>query len=313
MKINLFLFTTILSTVSLAILSCKDVIEEDINEEKIIINSPKNGFVTTNSTITFWWEDLEGADEFQLQIVRGAFGNLQQFILDSTIETNIIDFNFNPGSYEWRIRARNSISYTEFQLLSFTVDSSRDISQSTVQLAEPIDLLTNKNQLSFSWSNLYNATAYIFELRQADWSGNKLLTDTIYGTTVSLSQLSHGTYAWGVKAFNEESETAFSISNFEVDTIIPGQASLVSPADNAMLNDPNVTLSWQSGNDDNFYSDTLYLFTDVSLDSLYFKAEYFDQVYTDSLPDGTYYWRVVSVDGAGNVGNYSNSRSFTVQ
>ena len=49
--------------ICLGLTSCSDLIEEDLEDENITLLSPPINQSTTTSTITFWWEELDGADE----------------------------------------------------------------------------------------------------------------------------------------------------------------------------------------------------------------------------------------------------------
>ena len=54
-------------------LRCDDIFEDDISTENISLYAPSDSIVTKIITHTFWWEEVEGADEYNLQIVTPDF------------------------------------------------------------------------------------------------------------------------------------------------------------------------------------------------------------------------------------------------
>jgi len=97
------------------------------------------------------------------------------------------------------------------------------------------------------------------------------------------------------------------------DTIAPPAPTLVTPENNQEINDPAPTFWWNSVNDESGVDHyTIELFTrDNNL------VDFIDDVspksYTSGfLSDGEYGWKVKAVDGAGNVGPYSQTFYFTI-
>src|SRR6185369_6148207 len=86
-------------------LSCDDFIEKDISKKNVMILSPPDGYVTNSLTQTFWWQEIDGAEQYNLQVVRPNFSSVQQLVLDTTTSGNKFNYSFLPGIYQWRIRA----------------------------------------------------------------------------------------------------------------------------------------------------------------------------------------------------------------
>jgi hypothetical protein len=94
--------------------SCAEVIEKSIANKTIIVNSPVNNLISTDSLQTFHWDQLEGATSYQLQIVSPDFDSIARFIADTTIQINFFFFPLNPGKYQWRVSAFNQNTATPF-------------------------------------------------------------------------------------------------------------------------------------------------------------------------------------------------------
>ncbi|MCX8015340.1 MAG: hypothetical protein N2748_04905, partial [candidate division WOR-3 bacterium] len=127
--------------------------------------------------------------------------------------------------------------------------------------------------------------------------------------------LTQAKYFWRVRAYDlAGNQGAFSrADSFGVDNTAPTVPNLVRPANNAMLNNANVTFIWNRSTDNlsgvsgyrlqcarnpafNIPTDTIVSDTTISL----------------TLTDTTYYWRVRAIDRANNQSSWSATRSFEV-
>src|SRR5690606_40883285 len=88
----------------LLLTNCDDIFEEDISDDTMIILSPKKGDVITGNTVTFMWNALEGADNYNVQVSRA---NTLEIILDSLVGNTSLTVPFPSGEFEWRVRAEN--------------------------------------------------------------------------------------------------------------------------------------------------------------------------------------------------------------
>ena len=55
------------------ITSCTDFVEKDISKKTVAILAPPDGYVTYSVTLTFWWQEIDGAENYSLQVVRPDF------------------------------------------------------------------------------------------------------------------------------------------------------------------------------------------------------------------------------------------------
>ena len=117
--------------------SCEDFIEEDISGESIVIVAPPDNFQTSTATLTYWWNELEGAETYEFQIVKGTFSYVEQFITDTSTTLNQLQYTLQPGNYQWRIRGVNNGYETPFTTHSLVIDSTLDLTNQQVALTFP--------------------------------------------------------------------------------------------------------------------------------------------------------------------------------
>lgn len=299
--------------------ACTDIIEKNITNKELVIIAPGNNIHTSIATQTFWWEYLDGATSYTLQVVSPSFASVEKVIIDTTITLNKFMVNLFPGKFEWRVGAQNGSYATPYIVSTLQIDSTTDLKTQNVTLIAPLENdFTNAPNIIFHWQKLYNADNYSFEIHKTDWNGSLMYSAaSIIYDTLSLKSLADGTYTWGIKAWNANSATGFTTRSFTIDRIAPGIPNLLTPADKAKLTQLQVNFSWNRPSDTGSpLSDSLI----VASDSLFsvtkiVVAEFISEMQMNyALPDtGTYYWKVKSIDAAGNHGQFSAIRRFTVK
>ena len=296
-------------------LSCRDIFDIDLSEANVNVLAPVDNHVTDVFTQNFWWEEVEGADSYQIQLVEPSFSSIYDFLVDTNLTHEHYVHTLEPGSYQWRIRAKNNSSQSPWQTYSLHVDSTTDLSNQTVLLSLPEDeYYTNDMQVSFSWQEIFSATEYEFQLGDGGF-GNLIQDETVTAAQTSYTFSEEGDYQWRVKALNNTSATAFSNPHtFVIDTTPPTAPSLLMPNHEDTIPDETFNFSWTSGQDESPIDfDSLYIYGDDNLINLVKALEKNSITHTDSLGPGDYYWFVTSYDVAGNGGVVSNVRNFVIQ
>jgi len=109
----------------IGLLSCEEIInEQNISTDTINLLAPaENVVLKKDATITFNWEVLSGATEYQLQIAEPNFSSANQIVSDTLLHKNsfVID-SLSVSNYEWRVRALNSVYETEYTTNGFVVE-----------------------------------------------------------------------------------------------------------------------------------------------------------------------------------------------
>ena len=309
------------------VLSCtKDIILEDLKDKAIIVNAPANNFLSSENTITFWWEVLEGAEKYNIQIVKPDFTTVIKLIADTNIFTNKYTISLQPGNYQWRIKAINGGGSTAYQVFNLRIDSTSNLSNQLVIPISPLTgYITREKTILFQWNALPNAVTYSVELSQNNAVMHYTTTTlTNYTYSFSLSSATNYTCSWKVRAINENSISNFNVpQTFTIDLLPPSVSSPVTPTLNSLVKD-TIQLKWNRlGGSDTQY-DSLFVYTDAAFLNLSRTATIsatsirINEISTTNpLPAGTgtaspipYWWRLKSVDAQGNTSGFSNGLSF---
>ena len=303
-----------------AVTSCEDIFETDLAKEKVTVLAPTDNYRTNIMTQNFWWEEVNGAAEYNLQIVSPSFSTVQKFVVDTNVNDNFFTYTLEPGQYQWRIKAVNASSSTSYVTYTLYIDTTSDLSQQTIVLEAPSNgKHSNSLTQTFSWQNLFSADSYTIQISETDFSdpANIVTENTVTGHSFTHTFTNQGVYQWRVKAQNAASSTAFSdIYTLTIDTAAPAAPSLLTPLDNEVITSQPFNYQWSRDAGiqvSSILGDSLYVYSDslVTLTGDVFFTT--STTVSDSLPMGTYFWRVRTVDNSGNISGFSTARKFTVQ
>jgi hypothetical protein len=317
--------------------SCtKDFIVKDIKNATIKINAPADNIKTPSNKITFWWDEIDGAEKYNLQIVKPNFDTIIQLLVDTNIITNKFNYTFAPGTYKWRVRATNSSGSTAYVTRTLIVDSTSNLNLVSVGLIAPAAYsVMGNNNVNFSWNALPSATSY--EVVLSSSTGSLIATITTSNTSQSFSFTTisgvEEKFSWQVIAFNTNTSTQ-TINNttrtFKIDHKSPLAPTLNKPVFNATVKDSS-SFRWQyisnSINNDIQYDS---IFIGSYPDSTFLSPISFTAVRSGTInnypikptltsPTNTltaspyYYWKVKSIDSVGNVSPASSTFKFKLQ
>jgi len=309
----------LLLILAFSVTTCKkDVIEEDISDKSIIVNAPGSNLITTINSVTFWWDELSGAQKYTLQVVKPNFSQVAKLILDTNITKTKFTISLDPGVYQWRIKATNAGYETKFQVYDLKIDSTSDLTDQQVAMLSPANgTLTNMSQITFSWGKITAAKKYNLQVN------NGLILDTIVTKTslsYTLPVVANSTvaYTWNVKAINDQGESQYNSSpfSFTVDLKPPSAPSLVSPSGGSFVTN-TVSLVWTRNNSADVAHDSVYVATD-SLFTNVISQTWSEQatikivdLYNTPASNSTFYWwKVRSFDNVGNRSNFSAQLKF---
>jgi len=108
---NWFAGIILLTTLS----ACETALERRLEGQKVRLLAPANNLVTTDSVHTFYWETMQGADRYQLQVVSPRFDSIARLGVDTIINRNQFGLPLRRNQvYQWRVRALNAGSSSNY-------------------------------------------------------------------------------------------------------------------------------------------------------------------------------------------------------
>ncbi len=279
---------------------------------------PLNGSSINDNTPTFEWESVLGATKYFIQLDVSNNFNSPNLINAKVISTSYTPLSpLSEGIWYWRVGANDS----EGNLGLFSTTRSVEID---ITLPNPPFLtspsnnsIINDNTPTFSWSSIFDADYYILQLDISDSFSDPITFSNIVSPTYTItSALSDDIWYWRVCAVDSASNQGSYSSPYTltIDTSLPNPPNLISPPDISETNDDTPTFSWSSVLDADYYIlqvdnnpnfNSIYLITISDIYSTFYTL-------TTSLFDDVWYWRVCTVDQAGNQGPYPDFYLFWV-
>jgi uncharacterized protein YegP (UPF0339 family) len=309
------------TSIALAIVlfcSCRDIIEPSITNRQVQLRAPAESYQSTSYTLNFWWNEVEDALKYHLQVVSGTFDAPNSLVLDTIIKGNKFVSTFTPGSYQWRVRAENGSTQTAYALArSFEVVFS-SLKQQKPQIGSPVNnFLTNQGSVMLGWNAIYGATKYHLQIDSNNFADESQL---VYDQMTPAQQFKYvlgkdANYQWRVRAENDTAQSQWSSVNyFTYDHTPPAKPVLSAPANNTNISLP-IALSWGQVSTAVRYKLYVYKSDSTTPFSSSFPMTLTTNNY--SFNQGTLsdqvYWRVTALDAAGNESQVSELRSFTIQ
>lgn len=317
---NKLLIAIIVGVASTLIYSCQDFIAVNLAKKSITILAPANNTLSSSYSQLFKWEDIKGADSYQLQLVKPNFSSITQFILDTTIHATQFAYTLQPGIYQWRVRAKNNSSETDYVTYNLTIDTTLNLASQKVVLSSPVDnYYSNLLANTFTWQTMPNANSYVFQVLSG---GSAVYTQSLTTTTVNYTFTTEGAYQWRVFAQNNFSNSAYDTRTINIDNTAPGVPVLVSPIPTTLdtIKANPVPLKWNCVAGTGFSAtDSTHLL--ISTDSTFAVVTSKDTTIANTTSPtvynfhsaivGTYYfWKVQAIDKSGNKSAYFTRRRF---
>lgn len=293
-------------------ISCDEIVnEKDISSQAVNILAPTNNAQFNSTSVTFSWDLLADATEYQIQIAKPSFSNAMEIILDTKVTGSNLTQQLNVGTYEWRIKAINASSETQYVTRSFTIVSNDNFEDNVVVLQTPINnFKTNSSSQNLSWSSIIGATSYQVQIFD---NSNTLILDTNTTNSNYNFTFPEGNFTWKVRASNGSVQTLYSSRSILTDYINPNVAVLNTPTNGTTVGSGSIAFNWTrlpiAGSVE---FEIIYVYSDSSLSTLVLQENASSQSITLSsiTNPGTYYWRVKSFDEAGNSSSFSATNTF---
>lgn len=310
--------------------SCKEIVAENIEGDTPVLLVPYHTDTVDVNPVQFKWEVLEGATKYRLQVVSPSFTNISSYVLDTLITGTEFFQALDSNEYELKLTALNA-GYESLTLgpIKFWVGVQPTFTNNEVILNTPSDLhYVNADFVGpFSWNTLQDLGSFEFSLREGATFATGSVIDFhngINSTSISLSNgivLEEGEYVWGVKAYlNSGFETPFATRRILVDVTNPNEPiGPFSPINS--MSPGQITFQWSNGSDNGTIQSPVTSYLEISSDSSFgtlWEGSAYEVIGNQLMVDmtlalvGTYYWRIINVDEAGNTSIYSATSSFSI-
>lgn len=301
--------------------SCVSVLEEDITRETIRPLYPQVNGIHLGNTVKFSWEKNKKVEKYQVQV----FGQ-HSILLDTIVSNNYINYNLDEAHYTWRVRGVNFAYETSYSdLLNFSIQNSDNLSNQTVVLTSPSDLLyTNNSNITLRWKELPNTLTYTLLIEKMNQSG----TTTIYennalqgskDTPSSNLFLENAKYTWKITAQNNTSTSIVAGRSFYIDKLVPNTPLLKLPSEASSFKvNEMITLEWDVNDNVTAFDSPIFGVLEIATNTNFSNVLFtFSNLETNKKlitfnQKGVYYWRIKTIDSAGNVSGYSTYRSLVI-
>jgi len=301
---------------AIALVSCEKFGEKNITKKVVVLLSPTQNQSDSILTKLFWWEEVEGADSYHLQVVSTSFDNITTLAVDTLISGVKFQLTMTPGEYQWRVRAENGAYESPWTTYNLTITNTSSLAGQTITTATPADdYATKDTAITFNWSALANATSYNFIIIKTSPT-TSILNTTVSTNSSAYTFTSEGNYLWSVQGLNSMSASNTIYRNITIDKTKPNLPVLVFPK---AVTDTIFTLpasfTWDIGVDNgSVVSDSIYISTDSTFNSNILVSDKVIGAESYSLSSlsntGKLFWRVRSIDAAGNTSSYSVAKPF---
>lgn len=303
---------------------CSTLFEKSIAEKSIDIYTPADSMSTKQYSQQFYWEKVDGATSYRVQIVKPDFSSIQNFILDTITTSNSITVVLNAGEYEWRLRAQNGGSETKYFSRKIFITETSFNERPMLVKATTSGGITYTKDVSLSWTAVSGAQKYIIEVDSSSGNFVNPTSTTIGGSLVSgtFSLNKRGVYNWRMYADSAGIKSMYSSTGtvtFKLDT-----ADLSMPVNNDKNVFFNADFKWEkpsNGLSSDQYTYELYLLNSADEKDLASVSGYTFPI-TDitaliypvkGLTKGkTYYWGIKVVDQYHVKSGLTAKRKFTV-
>jgi hypothetical protein len=296
--------------------SCLELLEEDLVLQRPGLSLPDNGTMEEGLQPEFFWNSVNGAEGYQLQIARD-FSFTDQIVNESQTETTFalqteLDYD---TIYFWRVRALSAGGNSNWSgAWRFTTIQS---------IPEPVVLQSPANGagdlrpgFQLRWQNAERASTYDIQIsKKPDFSELILVRNVgfpVFSGTQGLELYTD--YYWRVRSVNRAGESGWS-DPWGFKTIIERPASVVinSPSDTENQVSVNPEFSWELSERAEEY--VVQISQEEDFSEIYIEGNVMEPVFSQMAPlefATIYYWRVKAKNIGGESG-WSSANMFTTE
>jgi len=104
----------LLGAAFICLCSCDEVLEKSLKDKKVVLLAPVNNLTTTTTTHNLYWEQIDGATSYQVQIVSPRFDSIVTLVADTFVENVKFNIELKKGVYQWRVMASNNSTVSSY-------------------------------------------------------------------------------------------------------------------------------------------------------------------------------------------------------
>lgn len=295
--------------------ACKDFIEPSLEKRNVILVAPSEGAESNKYQVGFWWEPVQDALYYRVQIATPDFASAVSLAQDTLIEgRNRFEMTLEPGSYQWRIRAENGSSNTPYMSAKFIIHESSLGDQKLTIVGPPANYLSNLPVVTMQWDKLFGASGYLLQIDTGNFEdeGKLIYNQELSGNEFKFTFPKEGTIRWRVRAQNETGSSKWADTRTIIyDKTPPEVPTPISPAKGVEVSAP-VKITWTSVPAAKKYKLFLYKSDGTTAYGSGFPITVNSNSYSfnTGLQGEQIYWSVLAIDEAGNEGVASVLTSF---
>jgi Tfp pilus assembly protein PilX len=281
--------------------------------------SPAN-WKKVNSAYTLDWSDVTDASgvTYQIRLYNSSWSLLKEQTGLTASAYGVSSYgSLADGTYYWRVRAVDGAGNASAWTTSWAFKLDNTLPSMPVHLS-PSSWKQINNSATLDWSDVSDASGVTYQIRlyNSSWSLLKEktgLTSSAYAVS-SFGSLADGTYYWRVRTVDGAGNASTWTTSwaFKLDNTLPSVPVHLSPTSWKKINS-SATLDWSDVSDASGVTYQIRLYNSswslvkekTGLTSSAYAVSSFG-----SLANGTYYWRVRAVDGAGNASAWTTSWAF---
>jgi PKD repeat protein len=273
-----------------------------------------------NNTYVLDWSDVSDPSgvTYQIRLYNSSWSLLQEKTGLTSSAYAVSSFgSLADGTYYWKVRAMDGVGNASAWTTSWAFKLDNTV-PSVPAHQSPASWKKISSSATLDWSDVSDASGVTYQVRlyNSSWSLVKEktgLTSSAYAVS-SFGSLADGTYYWRVRVVDGAGNASAWTTSwaFKLDNTLPSLPVHLSPTSWKKINS-SATLDWSDVSDPSGVTYQIRLYNS-SWSLLKEKTGLTSSAYAvssfGSLADGTYYWKVRAVDGAGNVSAWTTSWAF---
>jgi hypothetical protein len=264
--------------------------------EAPILQSPIDEATSQERNLTLDWNTVNLASEYEIEVSTNA-DMTEPFISETITDTEreLSDLDYNT-IYYWRVRCTDGIETSDWsEVWEFTTREPMEVPI----LLSPIDeTIAQERNLTLDWQIVTLATEYEIEVSTNEDMTEQFISETLTETERDLSNLEYSTtYYWRVRC-TDGIETSEWSEVWEFTTRAPLEVpTLLSPLDEAISQERNLTLDWQDVTLATEYEIEVSINQDMSDPFILESLVETERDLSGLDYNAIYYWRVRCTDG----------------